>query len=164
LVLRPSIGTFRTSFIKEDGCLLKKRKMRMQDQRDRFVVVKEISEKTKFVFFVVLALLLPCFIRLDGYGYRYPTGYQPVQPNTVSIITCWYKTKFNVSIVTRCLEKNASIPSLNVCMNCLLKYVQATEKKYVVRFLQKSVRYTRLLDYDPETQYGENTRPVEWVG
>jgi hypothetical protein len=59
-------------------------------------------------------------------------------------------------------SKNASIPSLNVCMNCH-NYVQATEK-YNGEISPEIQKIYTALDYDPKTsQYGANQRPVEWI-
>ena len=59
-------------------------------------------------------------------------------------------------------SKNASIPSLNVCMNCH-NYVQATEK-YNGEISPEIKKIYTALDYNPDTRtYGKNTKPIEWV-
>lgn len=91
-------------------------------------------------------------------------GYQPAQPIKfshelhagVNQINCQYCHSGAFK------SKNASIPSLNVCMNCH-NYVQATEK-YNGEISPEIKKIYTALDYNPDTRtYGENPKPVEWV-
>jgi predicted CXXCH cytochrome family protein len=92
------------------------------------------------------------------------TGYQPVQPIKfshqlhagVNKIDCQYCHSGAAT------SKNASIPSLNVCMNCH-NYVTASEK-YDGKTSPEIMKIYSALDYNEETkQYGNNTKPVEWI-
>jgi predicted CXXCH cytochrome family protein len=59
-------------------------------------------------------------------------------------------------------SKNASIPSLNVCMNCH-NYVTASDK-YDGKTSPEIQKIYHALDYNETTkQYGSNTKPVEWI-
>ena len=134
--------------------------------KDRFAGLKKLSKNKKFVFFVVLLLV----ILLGSAGWMgmwntgVHTGYQPVQPIKfshqlhagVNKIDCQY------CHVGANKSKNASIPSLNVCMNCH-NYVQATDK-YDGKISPEIHKIYTALDYNPETKvYGNNTKPVEWI-
>ncbi|RKD12435.1 cytochrome C [Pelobium manganitolerans] len=136
------------------------------EEKDRFRVVKQLAKNKKFVFFVVLALLitLGSFGYMDMWNTGVQTGYQPVQPIKFSHqlhagtnqIDCQYCHSGAWK------SKNATIPSLNICMNCH-KYVQATDK-YNGEISPEIQKIYTALDYNPETQkYGNNTRPIEWV-
>src|SRR5690606_20816863 len=93
--------------------------------------LKKLSKNKKFILFIVLLAV----IVLGSAGWMgmwetgVHTGYQPVQPIKfshqlhagVNKIDCQY---CHTGAFT---SKNASIPSLNVCMNCH-NYVTASEK------------------------------------
>lgn len=167
LVLNRVIGTLERLLLKKDGVILPEEEEDADaEPKDRFVVVKRLAKNKKFVFFVVLAtvITLASFGWMDLWNTGIQQGYQPVQPIKFSHqlhagtnqIDCQYCHSGAWK------SKNASIPSLNVCMNCH-KYVQATEK-YAGEISPEISKIYAALDYDPETQkYGENTRPVEWV-
>ncbi|WP_017257037.1 cytochrome c3 family protein [Pedobacter arcticus] len=134
--------------------------------KDRLAVVKKLAKNKKFVFFVVLALLitLGSFGYMDLWNTGVQTGYQPVQPikfsHQLHAGTNQIECQYCHSGAWK--SKNATIPSLNVCMNCH-KYVQATDK-YNGEISPEIQKIYTALDYNPETQkYGTNTRPIEWV-
>lgn len=139
-------------------------------------VVKAVKEKVstfrwmlmnkKKVFFG-LALF---FIVFSVWGWNQMSsigiqqGYQPAQPIKfshelhagINQINCQYCHSGAYK------SKNASIPSLNVCMNCH-NYVQATEK-YNGEISPEIKKIYTALDYNPDTRtYGSNPKPVEWV-
>jgi len=98
------------------------------------------------------------------YNINVNTGYQPVQPIAfshelhagINQVNCQYCHSGAFK------SKNASIPSLNVCMNCH-NYVQATEK-YNGEISPEIKKIYTALDYNPDTRtYGKNTKPIEWV-
>ncbi|HEY1024592.1 MAG TPA: cytochrome c3 family protein [Sphingobacteriaceae bacterium] len=135
-------------------------------QRSAFENVKRLSKNKKFVFFVILLLVI--FLGSWGWNIMWNTGvhqgYQPVQPIKFSHqlhagtnqIDCQYCHTGAFK------SKNASIPSLNVCMNCH-NYVQATDK-YDGQISPEIQKIYKALDYNPETkQYGPNKKPVEWI-
>lgn len=134
--------------------------------KDRFAGLKKLSKNKKFIFFIVLL----CIILLGSAGWKgmwetgVHTGYQPVQPIKfshqlhagVNKIDCQYCHSGAFT------SKNASIPSLNVCMNCH-NYVTASEK-YDGKTSPEIMKIYTALDYNEDTkQYGENTKPVEWI-
>ena len=128
--------------------------------------LKRLAKNKKFVFFVILLVVI--FLGSWAWNVAWNTGvhqgYQPVQPIKFSHqlhagtnqISCQYCHTGAFK------SKNASIPSLNVCMNCH-NYVQATEK-YNGEISPEIMKIYKALDYDPETRvYGENQKPVEWI-
>ena len=167
LVLNRVIGTLERLLTKKDGIILLDEEEDVQvEPKDRFIVVKQLAKNKKFVFFVVLAavITLGSFGWMDLWNTGIQQGYQPVQPikfsHQLHAGTNQIKCQYCHSSAWK--SKNASIPSLNICMNCH-KYVQATEK-YAGEISPEINKIYSALDYDPETQkYGENTRPVEWV-
>ena len=133
---------------------------------DRFAGLKRLTKNKKFILFMVLLAV----ILLGSVGWKgmwetgVHTGYQPVQPIKFSHqlhagmnkIDCQY---CHTGAYT---SKNASIPSLNVCMNCH-NYVTASEK-YNGETSPEIKKIYAALDYNEETKvYGNNTKPVEWI-
>ncbi|HXI00975.1 MAG TPA: cytochrome c3 family protein [Sphingobacteriaceae bacterium] len=128
--------------------------------------LKRLSRNKKFVFFVVLltVIFLGSWAWNVGWNTGVHQGYQPVQPIKFSHqlhagtnqINCQYCHSGAFK------SKNASIPSLNVCMNCH-NYVQATDK-YNGEISPEIMKIYKALDYNPDTrQYGANQKPVEWI-
>lgn len=128
--------------------------------------IKRLSKNKKLVFFVVL--LFVGFLSTAGWKTMWNVGvhegYQPVQPIKfshqlhagINQIDCQYCHSGAAS------SKNASIPSLNVCMNCH-NFVQATEN-YNGEISPEIMKIYNALDYDPATrEYGEDTKPIEWI-
>lgn len=168
VVLNRVIGTLERLLVKreEQGELPSSDEDVEVETKDRFIVVKKLAKNKKFVFFVVLALLitLGSFGYMDLWNTGVQQGYQPVQPIKFSHqlhagtnqIDCQYCHSGAWK------SKNATIPSLNVCMNCH-KYVQATDK-YNGEISPEIQKIYTALDYNPETQkYGSDTRPIEWI-
>ncbi len=125
-----------------------------------------LVKNKKFIFFtIILSVIFLSAVGLKGmWNTGVHQGYQPVQPIKFSHqlhaglnqINCQYCHSGAFK------SKNASIPSLNVCMNCH-NYVQATEK-YNGEISPEIQKIYTALDYDPKTsQYGANQRPVEWI-
>ena len=137
-----------------------------EEEKDRFAGLKKLTKNKKFIFFVVLLAII--FLGSAGWMGMWETGvhtgYQPVQPIKfshqqhagINKIDCQYCHTGAYK------SKNASIPSLNVCMNCH-NYVQATEK-YNGEISPEIQKIYKALDYDPQTKkYGLNQKPVEWI-
>lgn len=131
LVLNRVIGTLERLLLKKgDSIVLLEEEETDEEKSDKYATVKKLAKNKKFVAFVVLALLitLSTFGFMDLWNTGIQTGYQPVQPIKFSHqlhaganqIECQYCHSGAWK------SKNATIPSLNVCMNCH-KYVQATE-------------------------------------
>ncbi|MEO5912259.1 MAG: cytochrome c3 family protein [Pelobium sp.] len=167
LVLNKVIGTLERLLLKKEGeVILPADEDEEGEEKDRFATVKKLAKNKKFVAFVVLALLitLGSFGYMDLWNTGVQTGYQPVQPikfsHELHAGTNQIQCQYCHSGAWK--SKNATIPSLNICMNCH-KYVQATEK-YNGEVSPEIKKIYSALDYNPETQkYGENPRPIEWV-
>lgn len=128
---------------------------------------RRLFKNKKFVFFFILCLI----IALGSYGWMgmwntgVHTGYQPVQPIKfshelhagVNQIDCQYCHAGAFK------SKNATIPSVNVCMNCH-KSVQATEK-YNGEISPEIQKIYTAIGYDPNTMTYDKSKekPVEWV-
>lgn len=128
--------------------------------------LKRLSKNKKLVFFTILLVT----ILLGSWGWRemwntgVHEGYQPEQPIKYSHQLHAGTLKINCQYchTGAYKSKNASIPSLNVCMNCH-NYVQATEK-YNGEISPEIMKIYKALDYDPDTkQYGSNPKPIQWV-
>ena len=164
VVLNRVIGTLERVMLQKQGVLVEEEEE--VKSADRFAGLKKISKNKKFILFIVLLLI----ITLGSAGWKgmwetgVHTGYQPVQPIKFSHqlhaglnkIDCQY---CHTGAFT---SKNASIPSLNVCMNCH-NYVTASEK-YAGKTSPEIQKIYQALDYNETTkQYGQNTKPVEWI-
>ena len=128
--------------------------------------LKALAKNKKLVFFSVLMLI----VLLSTVGWRtmwnigVHEGYQPVQPIKfshqlhagINQIDCQYCHSGASK------SKNASIPSLNVCMNCH-NHVTASEK-YAGEISPEIQKIYTAIDWDPATRtYGDNQKPIEWV-
>lgn len=150
--------------------MLQKKGMEVEEEqevdKDRFAGLKKLSKNKKFILLIVLLSII--FLGSAGWKGMWETGvhtgYQPVQPIKfshqlhagVNKIDCQYCHSGAFT------SKNASIPSLNVCMNCH-NYVTASEK-YDGKTSPEIMKIYTALDYNEDTkQYGENTKPVEWI-
>ncbi|MEJ6980810.1 cytochrome c3 family protein [Pedobacter sp. P351] len=127
---------------------------------------RRLAKNKKFVGFAVLLLII--FLGSAGWMGLWNTGvhqgYQPEQPIKYSHqlhagtlkIDCQY-CHFGAY-----KSKNASIPSLNVCMNCH-NYVTASDK-YNGETSPEIAKIYKALDYDPQTKtYGDDPKPIQWV-
>ncbi len=164
LVLNRVIGTLERIMLQKQGVITEEEGEEIK--KDRFAGLKKLSKNKKFIFFVVLLAVI--FLGSVGWIGMWETGvhtgYQPVQPIKfshqlhagINKIDCQYCHTGAYK------SKNASIPSLNVCMNCH-NYVQATEK-YNGEISPEIQKIYKALDYNPETKvYGDNQKPVEWI-
>ena len=164
LVLNRVIKTLERLLLQKQGVILEEEvAVEGESAAAKF---RRLSKNKKFVFYTVLLLL----IVFGSWGWKamwntgVHQGYQPEQPIKYSHelhagtlkIDCQY-CHFGAY-----KSKNASIPSLNVCMNCH-NYVQATEK-YNGEISPEIMKIYKALDYDPQTkQYGDNPKPVQWI-
>lgn len=127
---------------------------------DRFANVKKLAKNKKLVFFVLFCgtIAMGAWSWKTMWNIDVHTGYQPVQPIKYSHelhagimkIECQYCHSGAFK------SKNASIPSLNVCMNCH-KSVK-TESPEIHKIYDA-------LGYDPATAKYDSTkaRPIQWV-
>lgn len=127
---------------------------------DRFATFKKLAKNKKLVFFVLLCgtLALGSWTWVTMWNTNVHQGYQPVQPIKfphdlhagAMKINCQYCHSGAYK------SKNASIPSLNVCMNC--HKVVKTESAEIHKIYDA-------LGYDPQTQKYDSTksRPIQWI-
>jgi len=163
LVLNRVITTLERVMLQKKGIAVEEEEA---ESKDRFEGLKKLSKNKKFILFIVLL----CVIFLGSAGWKgmwetgVHTGYQPIQPIKfshqlhagVNKIDCQYCHSGAFT------SKNASIPSLNVCMNCH-NYVTASEK-YDGKTSPEIMKIYNALDYNEDTKvYGNNTKPVEWI-
>lgn len=164
LVLNRVIKTLERLLLQKQGIVIEEEAD--EEGESAAAKIKRLSKNKKLVFFVTILLII--FFGTWGWIAMWNTGvhqgYQPTQPIKYSHqlhagtlkIDCQY-CHFGAY-----KSKNASIPSLNVCMNCH-NYVQATEK-YNGEISPEIMKIYKALDYDPQTkQYGSNPKPIQWV-
>jgi len=124
------------------------------------ILFKRILKDKKLVFFILLCGTIACgsWTWVTLWNTNVHTGYQPVQPIKfphdlhagVMKIDCQYCHSGAYK------SKNASIPSLNVCMNC--HKVVKTESEEIHK-----IYYA--LGYDPATSKYDSTKmhPIQWI-
>jgi mono/diheme cytochrome c family protein len=127
---------------------------------DRMAMFKKLAKNKKFVFFVTLCMTfaLGSWTWVTMWNTNVHQGYQPVQPIKfphdlhagVMQIQCQYCHSGAWK------SKNATIPSLNICMNC--HKVVKTESPEVQKIYAA-------LGYDPKTQKYDSTqsKPIQWI-
>jgi len=128
--------------------------------------IRRFSKNKKLVFFTILLVM----ILLGSWGWKamwntgVHQGYQPEQPIKYShqLHAGTLKIDCQYCHTGAYKSKNATIPSLNVCMNCH-NYVQATDK-YNGEISPEIMKIYKALDYNPDTkEYGPNQKPIQWV-
>jgi cytochrome c551/c552 len=160
LVLNRVVGTLERLLLKKNGLLTEESEAVEVAKADPMAKVKQLAKNKKFVFFVVVCAV----IALSTWQFEVlwntnvHQGYQPVQPIKYSHelhagvmkIDCQYCHSGAYK------SKNASIPSLNVCMNCH-KAVK-TESPEIHKIYDA-------LGYDPATTKYDSTKakPIQWV-
>ena len=159
LVLNKVIGTLERLLVKGKELLIEEPQVELVPV-DRMAFVKKLAKNKKFVFFVLLCgtLALGSWTWVTLYDTNVHQGYQPIQPIKfphnlhagAMKIDCQYCHSGAYK------SKNASIPSLNVCMNC--HKVVKTESPEIHKIYDA-------LGYDPQTQKYDSTksRPIQWV-
>ncbi len=127
---------------------------------DRLAIVRKLAKNKKLVFFLLICgtFGISSWTWVTLWNTNVHTGYQPVQPIKYSHelhagamkIDCQYCHSGAYK------SKNASIPSLNVCMNC---------HKVVKTGSPEIHKIYDALGYDPQTQKYDSTksRPIQWV-
>ena len=162
LVLNRVIKTLERLLLQKQGVAVEE-EVEGESATARF---RRLARNKKFVGFTVLLLII--FLGSWGWMTMWNTGvhqgYQPEQPIKYSHqlhagtlkIDCQY-CHFGAY-----KSKNASIPSLNVCMNCH-NYVTASEK-YNGETSPEIAKIYHALDYDPQTKtYGDDPKPIQWI-
>lgn len=129
-------------------------------ETEKYVLLRKILKNKKLVFFILLCgtIAMGSLTWVTLWNTNVHQGYQPVQPIKYSHelhagvmkIECQYCHSGAFK------SKNASIPSLNVCMNCH-KSVK-TESPEIHKIYDA-------LGYDPETQKYDQAKakPIQWV-
>lgn len=147
--------------------ILQKQGVEVEEEVSLKEGISKLFKNKKFVMFFILcvAVALGSFGWMSMWETGVHTGYQPVQPIKfshelhagINQIDCQYCHSGAFK------SKNASIPSLNICMNCH-KAVQATDK-YDGKISPEIQKIYNALGYDPETRtYDESKqKPIEWV-
>jgi mono/diheme cytochrome c family protein len=160
LVLNKVISTLERLLSKNKDLVVEDEAEETVIAADRFAGIKKMAKNKKFVFFVILCgtIAMGSLTWVTLWNTNVHTNYQPVQPIKYSHelhagvmkIECQYCHSGAFK------SKNASIPSLNVCMNCH-KAVK-TESPEIHKIYDA-------LGYDPETQtYDEKkSKPIQWV-
>lgn len=161
LVLNRVIGTLERLLLKRQGLELEEEEVEVAVVPvDRLLLAKKLIKNKKFVFFVIICgtIAMGSWSWVTLWNTNVHTGYQPVQPIKfphdmhagVMKIDCQYCHSGAYK------SKNASIPSLNVCMNCH-KMVK-TESPEIHKIYDA-------LGYDTQTQKYDTTkaRPIQWI-
>jgi mono/diheme cytochrome c family protein len=127
---------------------------------DRFATIRKLAKNKKLVFFIVLCGTIACgsWTWVTMWNTHVAQGYQPEQPihfphdlhAGVMKIDCQYCHSGAYK------SKNATIPSLNICMNCH-KTVK-TESPEIHKIYDA-------LGYDPKTMKYDSTKahPMQWI-
>lgn len=161
LVLNRAIGTLERLLLKRKD-LLPEETTETEEvvAVDRFATVKKLAKNKKLVFFFVVAgtLAMGSWSWVTMWNTNVHQGYQPVQPIKYSHELHAGVMKINCQYChsPAYKGKNATIPSLNICMNC--HKVVKTESPEIHKIYDA-------LGYDPATQKYDTTkaRPIQWV-
>jgi mono/diheme cytochrome c family protein len=127
---------------------------------DRFATLKKLAKNKKLVFFVLFCgtLALGSWTWETMWTTNVHQGYQPVQPIKFphDLHAGAMKIDCQYCHTGAYKSKNASIPSLNVCMNC--HKVVKTESTEIHKIYDA-------LGYDPQTLKYDSTkaRPIQWI-
>ncbi len=160
LVLNKVIATLERLLLKGKGLVIEEELPATEGEVDRLATLKKLAKNKKLVFFVLLCgtLALGSWTWVTLWNTNVHQGYQPVQPIKfphdlhagAMKIDCQYCHSGAYK------SKNASIPSLNVCMNC--HKVVKTESPEIHKIYDA-------LGYDPQTQKYDSTksRPMQWI-
>jgi cytochrome c551/c552 len=160
LVLNKVIATLERLLLKNQGLVVEDETEEGKAPVDRLATLKKLAKNKKLVFFVLICgtVALGSWTWVTLWNTNVHQGYQPVQPIKfphdlhagAMKIDCQYCHSGAYK------SKNASIPSLNVCMNC--HKVVKTESPEIHKIYDA-------LGYDPQTQKYDSTkaRPIQWV-
>jgi len=165
LVLNRVIGTLERLLIKNPQLAAAEPEVETAPV-DRLAILKKYAKNKKLVFFVLVVgtLALGSWTWMTLWTTNVHTGYQPEQPihfphdlhAGAMKIDCQYCHSGAYK------SKNASIPSLNVCMNChktIDRRLGATEASAEIAKIYDA------LGYDPKTTKYDSSkaRPIQWV-
>ena len=164
LVLNKVIGTLERLLLRNKGLILEDEVETEEGVAivpvDKMAGIKKLAKNKKFVFFVILCgtVFLGSWTWVTLWNTNVHQGYQPEQPihfphdlhAGVMKIDCQYCHSGAYK------SKNATIPSLNICMNC---------HKVVKQDSPEIQKIYAALGYDPKTQKYDSTksRPIQWI-
>jgi cytochrome c551/c552 len=161
LVLNRVIATLERLLSKGKGPLLEEEVLAADEvEADKYALLKKVLKNKKLVFFILFCgtIAMGSWTWVALWNTNVHTGYQPVQPIKfphdlhagIMKIECQYCHSGAFK------SKNASIPSLNVCMNCH-KTVK-TESPEIHKIYDA-------LGYDVQTAKYDSTkaRPIQWI-
>ena len=161
LVLNKVIATLERLLLNKGGLLLgEEEEVEEKAKGDKLAVVKKALKNKKLVFFIVLCgtIAMGSWSWVTMWNTNVHQGYQPVQPIKYShkLHAGAMKIECQYCHTGAFKSKNASIPSLNVCMNCH-KAVK-TESPEIKKIYDA-------LGYDPATAKYDSTKaqPIQWV-
>ena len=160
LVLNKVIGTLERLLLKRQGLPFEEEVEEEKAPVDRYALIKKLSKNKKFVFFVCICgtIFFASWGWVTLWNTNVHTGYQPVQPikfpHDLHAGTMQINCQYCHSGAYK--SKNATIPSLNICMNC--HKVVKTESPEIHKIYDA-------LGYDPATQKYDSTkmRPMQWI-
>jgi len=165
LVLNKVVATLERLLLKNKGLFVEEAVVEKVPV-DRLAILKRLAKNKKFVFFVLLCgtLSLGSWAWISMWNTNIHQGYQPVQPIKfphdlhagAMKIDCQYCHSGAYK------SKNASIPSLNVCMNCHKTIDRRLNSKTASTEIQKIYD---ALGYDTKTQKYDSTKamPIQWI-
>ncbi|MDI1233841.1 MAG: cytochrome c3 family protein [bacterium] len=169
LILRRTKGQLQTTVNEVDGISVIEPTEPTAAQK-RNAELKKRSNPT----IVKLSIGTVVALSLALYGYKFGAteigvqqGYAPEQPINFShkIHAGEYKIDCKYCHSTVEKSKQASVPSVNTCMNCH-KGVQAREK-YNGEISPEIKKIYAAMDYDPDKpngqQFGANPKPIKWI-
>jgi len=165
LVLNKVIATLERLLLKNKG-LFAEAEVAEKAPVDRLALVKKLAKNKKLVFFVLLCgtLAFCSWGWVTMWNTNVHSGYQPVQPIKFphDLHAGAMKIDCQYCHTGAYKSKNASIPSLNVCMNCHKTIDRTLNSKTASTEIQKIYD---ALGYDPQTQKYDSTkaRPIQWV-
>jgi mono/diheme cytochrome c family protein len=159
LVLNKVISTLERLLLKNQGLYVEEAEVEKVPV-DRLATLKKLAKNKKLVFFVLVCgtVAMGSWTWVTLWNTNVHTGYQPVQPikfpHDLHAGTMKIDCQYCHSGAYK--SKNASIPSLNVCMNC--HKVVKTESPEIHKIYDA-------LGYDPATQKYDSTktRPMQWI-
>ncbi|MEO6851358.1 MAG: cytochrome c3 family protein, partial [Mucilaginibacter sp.] len=164
LVLNKVIGTLERLVSK--ATVLEAEEVSEIPEAKKYVFAKKLIKNKKFVFFVIICgtIASVCFTWNILWNTNVHQGYQPVQPIKfphdlhagAMQINCQYCHSGAFK------SKNASIPSLNVCMNC---HKVIDRRKGATEASPEIHKIYDALGYDVTTQKYDTTkaRPIQWI-
>lgn len=166
LVLNRVIVTLERLLLKNKGALVLEEAAVEGEPVDRLAGLKKLAKNKKLVFFVLICgtLALGSWTWVTMWTTNVHQGYQPVQPIKFphDLHAGAMKIDCQYCHTGAYKSKNASIPSLNVCMNC---------HKVIKSRLNSTVESPEIhkiydaLGFDPATQKYDTTKakPIQWI-